>query len=200
MIQLDQLPNQIRGEKTILFLRRHWVELIKISFYLLALLLVPLVLVFVLSMNVDGLFRHPFLGPLVSVTLSVHFMITLIVTLTQFTDYYLDTWIVTTERIISIEQMGLFSRVVSELHLNQVQDITSETHGMFATLFSYGDVYIQTAATRERFNFKTINNPDEVKRQITQLVNEDKRRHGDASSGLGVAPPPMEPVQKEILS
>jgi len=70
---------------------------------------------------------------------------------------------------------------VSELHLNQIQDVTSETRGVAATFLSYGDVYIQTAGTRERFNFKGINNPDEVKEKITNLIKSDKRRHGDAS-------------------
>ena len=47
----------------------------------------------------------------------------------EFTDYYLDTWIVTTERIISIEQKGLFERTASELDLISVQDATAEVHG-----------------------------------------------------------------------
>jgi uncharacterized membrane protein YdbT with pleckstrin-like domain len=105
--------------------------------------------------------------------------------MTQFTDYYLDTWIVTNERIINIEQKGLFSRIVSELHLNQVQDVTSETHGIVATFLSYGDVHIQTAGARERFNFKQIDNPEKIKQIITKLVQDDKRRHGDASGGGG---------------
>ena len=101
--------------------------------------------------------------------------------MTMFTDYYLDTWIVTTRRVINIEQKGLFSRVISELHLNQVQDVTAETHGFIATILSYGHVYIQTAGTRERFEFKMVNDPVKVKARVSELVENDKRIHGDAS-------------------
>ena len=181
MIDLKNLPNQQRNEKTELFLRRHWIELVQMFLYFLLLLSVPLLVYLLISTIGGGILNTPLAPALLSIFFGSYLFIVIIIIMTQFTDYYLDTWIVTTERIINIEQKGLFSRVVSELHLNQVQDVTSETHGFFATLLSYGDVYIQTAGTRERFNFKRVDNPDVVKRVVTKLVEDDKRRHGDAS-------------------
>ena len=113
--------------------------------------------------------------------LCVYSLVGLLLLMTLFTDYYLDTWIVTTERIVNIEQLGLFSRVISTLHLNQIQDVTAETHGFLETIFTYGNVRIQTAGSTERFHFKNIDNPEDVKNIIVQLVEDDKRRHGDAS-------------------
>lgn len=186
MINLRKLPNQKRDEVTKLFLRRHWIELVQIFLYMLLLLAVPMIIVIAFQVAEIPLATHPVWGPILAVFFGSYLYIILIIVMTQFTDYYLDTWIVTTERVINIEQHGLFSRVVSELHLNQVQDVTSETHGFLATILSYGDVYIQTAGTRERFNFKGIDNPDQVKRIISKLVENDKRRHGDASQpGVG---------------
>lgn len=181
MINLKRLPNQQRNETTQLFLRRHWIELAQIGLYLLILIAVPILLITMIRLAGNDPLTHEIWGPLISVFFASYLFIVLTIVMTQFTDYYLDTWIVTNERIINIEQHGLFSRIVSELHLNQVQDVTSETHGFLATMLSYGDVYIQTAGTRERFNFKGIDNPDDVKRTITKLVHEDKIRHGDAS-------------------
>ncbi len=179
MIHLDRLPNQIRGEKTVLFLRRHWVELLITFITFLGLSIIPLIILGILSLVDFFPFGHIFWGPLAFVLLGIYSIFVVTIIITQITDYYLDTWIVTTERIINIEQQGLFSRVISELHLNEVQDITAETHGMFATFLTFGDVYIQTAATRERFNFKNIDNPEQVKQQILKLVRQDKLRHGD---------------------
>ena len=124
------------------------------------------------------------IGPFGAMLVSAYALFCVVILMTMFTDYFLDTWIVTTERIINIEQKGLFSRVISTLHLNQVQDVTSETHGFFATILTYGNVHIQTAGTVERFLFKRINNPDDVKFTIMRLVDDDKRRHGDATRSI----------------
>jgi hypothetical protein len=180
MLNLDQLPNQQRDERPVLFLRRHWIQLVALGGYGFLFIAVPLVLRLVIEIvGIDP--TSAFWEPIFLSALAVYIMFAGIILMTQFTDYYLDTWVVTTERIINIEQRGLFSRVVSTLHLNQIQDVTSETHGFLNTFLTYGDVYIQTAGTRERFNFKTIDNPEEVKNAILELVEADKRRHGDAS-------------------
>lgn len=187
MINLKKLPNQQRNEKTELFLRRHWIEIVQIFGYTAVLVTIPIIILTFFSYTGTSPIQHEIWGPLIALFFAIYLFLVFIITITQFTDYYLDTWIVTTERIINIEQQGLFSRIVSELHLNQVQDVTAETHGVLETVLTYGDVYIQTAGTRERFNFKNVDNPELVKRSITRLVEEDKRRHGDASSGLSIA-------------
>lgn len=187
MINLKKLPNHQRDEKTELFLRRHWIEILQLFGYAFLLVAIPVVIIYFFNLLGVELVSHPTRGPLISLFLAIYFFLVFIITITQFTDYYLDTWIVTNERIINIEQEGLFSRIVSELHLNQVQDVTSETHGIMGTVLTYGDVYIQTAGTRERFNFKNVDNPELVKQRISKLIEEDKVRHGDASSGLGIA-------------
>ncbi|MFH1711875.1 MAG: PH domain-containing protein [Patescibacteria group bacterium] len=181
MINLHQLPNQERGEKPVLFIRRHWVEVLSIFGYLIAMLAVPVLLVVILSTTGTDLLNHEFFAPLLAAVISAYLLIVTLIAMTMYTDFYLDTWIVTSERIINIEQHGLFKRVISTLHLNQVQDVTAETAGFWATFLSYGNVYVQTAGTRERFNFKQIDDPEAIKNKILFLVHQDKQRHGDAS-------------------
>ncbi|MBT4856658.1 PH domain-containing protein [Candidatus Uhrbacteria bacterium] len=180
MISLHHLPNQQRGEKTVIFLRRHWIEVLTIFLYFLGFLLIPAAFyLIILSTGTDitNILWQTF-GILGICTYSI---VGLLLLMTMFTDYYLDTWIVTSERIVNIEQLGLFSRVISTLHLNQVQDVTAETHGFFSTIFTFGNVHIQTAGSTERFNFKNVDNPEDVKHKIVELVENDKRRHGDDS-------------------
>ena len=43
-----------------------------------------------------------------------------------WTNYYLDLWLITSERIIDVRQEGFFSRVVSELKIIKIQDVTSD--------------------------------------------------------------------------
>ncbi len=179
MISLRRLPNQERDEAPVLFLRRHWIEVVKIILIMIVLAIIPVVFYVFLSDN--GTDWSTYWGQFGVLLFSSYMAFCIAILMTLFTDYYLDSWIVTTNRIINIEQRGLFSRVISELHLNQIQDITAETHGFLPTILSYGNVYVQTAGARERFIFKMVNDPEIVKRKVAQLVEDDKRRHGDAS-------------------
>ncbi len=83
-------------------------------------------------------------------------------------DYWLDVWIVTDQRVVNIEQKGLFSRYVSELHFHTVQDITSKVQGIIPTILNYGDVEVQTAAENERFLFRRVPNPYAVKAMLLE--------------------------------
>lgn len=102
---------------------------------------------------------------------------------TGFVNYYLDMWIVTTDRLIDIRQYGLFARTVAELDLFRVQDVTSECKGLFATTFDFGNVYIQTAASKERFVFYNIPGPHLIREAIIKLADEDRKHHATYSSG-----------------
>ena len=106
----------------------------------------------------------------------IYYLAMLVFTLTMWMDNYLDVWTLTSERIISREQKGLFNRVVSELDLTRIQDITVEQKGIVATILQYGDVYIQTAGEVERFIFSKVPNPYHISKLIQQLDEEAKKK------------------------
>ena len=60
--------------------------------------------------------------------------------------YYLDAWIITDQRIIAIEQHGLFRRSITEIAMERVQDITIEIPGLLATFLGFGTIKVQTAS------------------------------------------------------
>lgn len=92
----------------------------------------------------------------------------------SFIDYYLDIWIITSERIIDIKQEGFFSRTVAELKLFQIQDVASELKGFFQFIFKYGDVYVQTAGEVQRFTFREVPDPEDVRNIIIKLAEHKK--------------------------
>lgn len=177
MMRLDRLPNQRQDEKVALFIRRHWFAPFTIAAIGILLFIAPFVLWIALSEAFTGWFAHPIIGPLLGGGLAIYLLGVWLVCWIEFTDYYLDTWIVSNERIINIEQAGLFNRTASELHLANVQDVTSEIRGFLHTMFNYGDVVVQTAGETVRFNFKNVPNPEHIKNAILVLVEQDKRRH-----------------------
>jgi membrane protein YdbS with pleckstrin-like domain len=177
MLHLSHLPNQKPDEQVVMFLRRQWFAwavIVASSFLMLA---VPAAVVWFFWDRVSIWLDHPLIGPGLVVIASIYVLSVWLFSFLEFTDYYLDTWIITTHRVINIEQKGLFNRVASELHLAAVQDVTSDVKGVIRTFFDFGYVLVQTAAEHTQFVFKDIDHPEKVKELIIKLVEEDKKRH-----------------------
>jgi uncharacterized membrane protein YdbT with pleckstrin-like domain len=94
-------------------------------------------------------------------------------------DYYFDVWIITSKRIVNIEQRGLFSREVSEVELDKIQDVSAEILGIIPTFLNYGDVQIQTAAEQEKFLFVKVADPYKLKSIIMNLEKTDDKQSED---------------------
>ncbi len=166
-------PGQEPGEKTIMILRRHpWIVIKIISVYAF-LALLPILFRYILINYTDLAYSENLMAVL-NLLLSLYYIFIITLFFRSWLDYYLDIWIITSERIINIEQKGLFSRQVSAQRLHRIQDVTAEVKGILPTFLHYGDVYIQTAASQPRFIFKKIANPYEVAKKLTLLVNWKK--------------------------
>ena len=177
MYDLKQLPNQKPAEPVVMFLRRQWFAWAAIIVAFAFMIAVPTGFAIFFWDRVGVWLQHPIFGPVITMFASMYVLCLWLFSFLEFTDYYLDTWVITNDRIINIEQKGLFNRVASELHLAAVQDVTSEVYGMVGTFFDFGDVYVQTAAEHERFEFKSIDHPEKVKEIINKMVEEYKETH-----------------------
>ncbi len=87
--------------------------------------------------------------------------------------YYLNIQIITSLRIVDIDQVGLFSHTIAELHIDKIEDVTSETKGVLGTMFDYGNVFVQTAGTKERFQLDNIPHPGQVEKIILDLYEKN---------------------------
>lgn len=180
---------EIKNEETIiLVVHRHWFDIFQqfiIPFAMAVILLGGFFILPNINSNLsDG--TYDTLISFIKVTFAIFIWI---YAFFIWIDYYFDVWVVTDKRIVNIEQKGLFARNVSELKLERIQDVTTEVHGFIPTMFNYGDVYIQTAAEKERFEFQKVPNPYAVKDTI---MNLQKKVEVEESNELG------EMIRKEI--
>ncbi len=181
-------PGMHEGERIVFLRRRHWSILVqKLTKYLL-LVLLPFILdafrrfsniEFDLDVGAPG-------GVAVALGVSAYYLVMWLMFFHDWIDYYLDALIVTNERIVHIEQRGLFDRTVADLALDRIQDVTVETKGMMPTFLRYGTIHIQSAAERERFVFSAIPEPETVKAQILATAKKSPPQN----QGLGQPPPP----------
>lgn len=176
MLHLDHLPNSKPGEKTILFLRRHWLGVVKLMLFTSIAAVAPIAITWLLGQTMPNLLGSAAGDAVASIFLSMYYLAIVTFFFQTFIDYYLDVWIVTTERLINIEQHGLFNRTASEMHIALVQDVTAEVRGVLHTFLDYGHVHIQSAGTKKRFLFKHVAHPEQVRNTILRLAEEDRLR------------------------
>jgi uncharacterized membrane protein YdbT with pleckstrin-like domain len=199
-------PEQRANEHVVLMLRRHWTILARDMAQLVLMLFIPpIVLAFGFFFMDFSVEPNSLFYVFLVTGLSIYYLVTFVTYFHDFVDYHLDVWIVTDQRIISIEQTGLFNRVISELNITKLQDVSSEIKGKVQTLLDYGQVYIQTAGQRERFVFEQVPHPAEVAKVVLQLhdrgVRQEYREHAQESAAyqqqMMQQPPPAVPAQPQ---
>jgi len=160
-------------ERLIIFLRRHWINLFVQLFPFLVLIIILFAAYFLTYFFMDINILSSFEWQILRFAAALFSLFLWSFIFVVFIDYYLDVWIVTDCRIVNIEQRGLFRREISELRIENVQDLTTEITGIVPTFFDFGDLYVQTAGKRERFQFKSIPHPERV-RDVILVLSEDE--------------------------
>jgi len=163
--------SQLDDETIYLVVRRHWFFLAKRLFILLLFVIAYAYISTQGPEIIPGLFTEA-ATPYTTVLLRLALMMILLAVLVIWTLYYLNMQIITNIRLVDIDQHSLFARSVTELNIRNVQDVTSESHGMFATLFGYGDVVVQTAGTKQQFTFETVSHPEDIKKLLLDLYEK----------------------------
>lgn len=80
--------------------------------------------------------------------------------------------IITNINVTQVLQVGLFNRKISELSMENVEDVTAQQHGIFQTLFNYGTLKIETAGEQNNFIFPYCPNPNAYAKALL-----DARQH-----------------------
>ncbi|KKW33188.1 MAG: hypothetical protein UY77_C0004G0009 [Candidatus Uhrbacteria bacterium GW2011_GWA2_53_10] len=80
-------------------------------------------------------------------------------------------FVITDRRIVDVDQKGLLRRVVSEIPLYRIDQVTYEIGGFFSTLFRLGVVVVTTAGQAADLEFRRVRQPA----RISALINDLRR-------------------------
>ena len=99
--------------------------------------------VFVLVMG-PFFFLFPlfYLGVIGIIIFFLYLGIGIILGIRLFVIWYFNVFIITNKRVVDITQHGFFDRVVSEIPLEKVRDVSYRVKGLRQTLFGYGNVQV----------------------------------------------------------
>jgi membrane protein YdbS with pleckstrin-like domain len=183
MFRIEDVLQPKDGEKVRALVRRHVATLIPSLFLSLVLIVVPFFLLFPLfSWGIPGVILF-FFSVVAGIVIAIRSLLL----------WDADVLIVTTMRLIDVDQQGLLTRTVSEAALGAVQDVSWKRAGLADTMFKMGCVKIQTASTTTTIEAKGVPKPE----SIFELINE--LRHDAPSVGSGSAPKNEAPGERREL-
>lgn len=167
---------QDTDEKVIFLLRQHWVtNLPWITIGVFLLLIPPLIFLIRLFFN----FSFPIPFPILLAGCLFWYLISLGYLFINFLIWYFNAYLITNERVIDIDFIGLTYKQVSATRIEKIQDVTFKVGGIIRPLFDYGDVFIQTASEEPNFEFHAVPKPAFVADQLGELMEK-------AGAGSGV--------------
>lgn len=132
-------------------------------------MIIGIVFYFILSIilaNIGFIQQYPgyfFVGNLIYILALIDY------SLTNFTKWYYNIYIITDKRIIDYDFFPFAGMKISEAALVNVEDVTQTQKGLFADMFNYGDIIVQTAAERLQFRFESVPNPTYIRNKIVDI-------------------------------
>jgi len=77
--------------------------------------------------------------------------------------------IITSHRVVDIDQRGFFEKEISNVSYDQVEDVLGRIKGFWGTIFRYGNVEIQTGAGKVLLVVDKVKQPVFVQQEIQEL-------------------------------
>jgi len=162
------LKDEIKDdEKVELVLRRHW-------FVFLAPMAKPVLFIFVPLAIILWLFGISFFMSLLesflwAIIIAGWFFFWLLFALYEWFVWYFDIFILTDKRIIDVEQKSLFSKNVSEITYDKIQDTSYQVSGIAQTFLKFGTINVQTAGSDVAITINDVAAPAMIQEKISEL-------------------------------
>jgi hypothetical protein len=180
MIKFNLNPN----EQIVLVVRKHWIAIVGQFIVLVLFVVIPLVLLVELPLLVPNFpgWQTSHIIYLYMLAYSALLMVSWVSFFFAWTEYHLDTWVVTTHRIFIVEQRSMFYREISSLTLDKIQDLTIDINGFLPTMLKFGRILVETAGEHKNFEFPNAENPEAIKIAINSIQKDFYSRQMQSSS------------------
>lgn len=166
------------GEHLVIEARKHWFLFLGelLPFAIIAIIPFALPNLLTLAPPLAGyatLFDYH--TPVMRATLGIWLLVTWTSAWGALTRYFLNAWVLTNQRIVTIKQCSYFNREVSSLFLSRIQDVTTNVVGVLPSLLGIGDIKVQTAAEDVEFVMHGIPRPEQMRDVILKYVSVDPK-------------------------
>jgi len=152
-------------EKILVLTREHKIILFAKLLVWAALSAIPFIVDVILD-SIYGEFGNELVLGVWAIIKNLYFLLSLLALMMIITLYLLNIHVVTNKRIIDSDQLSLIRHHTTETHISKVQDVAANLIGLFAQIFNYGDVAIQSAGDIAKITFENVPDPKRIKRIV----------------------------------
>ena len=177
---MDLPVNLQSGETVIRLVRRHPVYVILQT---IATVLIALLIFWVAGWLRDTLHVFDFTDTILNIIRVLAIIVAILYFLFVFYRYRNDIWLITNQRLIDSHKPNPFKHTVSAASLTNIQDVSIDQSGFLATIFKFGNLICQTAASGGAFEFRGVPSPKDLLDVVEDARHKAKASTG-ASSGL----------------
>lgn len=170
MFKLEHVLLLKEDERIKAITKRHGVALIPGLALALVLLVAPFFFLF-------PLFRT---GPPGVVVFAILVLVGVFIAIRTFVMWDGDVFIVTDLRIVDVDQRGLFSRTVSEVKLEDIQDVSWSKNGLMDMFLKVGTLKVQTYSGALAVEAQFIPRPQEIHNLLNDLRQTVKSQTPEA--------------------
>jgi len=154
-------------EQILAVIRRHPVFLLKGIIIILGLLILTIGALVFFKLSVISLIAA-IIGIIFIILVSYYYLYL----------WYNDIYVLTDERIIDIDQNGLFNRTLAETSLDQIQEVKIEVKGPMESIFGFGKIIVQTAGPSENLILELTPKPFSAQRVINKAIYDYRKKIG----------------------
>lgn len=163
-----KFSQQETNERVLLILRKHFITNLPWILSAIALGLLPLLFPLIIAS-----FPIPLPGQSILLYyIASYYLIIFGFILINFSLWYFHTGLVTSKRLLDIDLAGILYRQISEAKNSNIEEVTYAQVGFIASLFNYGNVYIQTSGAEVNIEYDKVPRPSKVADIISDLTTE----------------------------
>lgn len=163
---------QVSGEQIVLILRQHpislWQKIAAIG-----------IAVFLPGLLGTGFLTSFLPGSYIFAITLAWYMLVFSFALETFLIWFFSVFIITDERIIDVDFVSMLYKDVSSAKIDAIQDISSKTGGLLASMVNFGTVHIQTAGEQREIQFENVPQPAKVAALLNELILEEEREKAE---------------------
>lgn len=172
----QKILNRDKNEKVVHEVRQHPFGMLTIWLVAAAIVIATLVGLGYLNSNKERLDIENISG-ILAIAGAVFSVIVILYSMLMTWLYSQNELIITNENIVEITQKGIFHKDVSQLNLAKIQDVSATHKGIFATIFKYGIITIETAGEKESFQFNYCPNASECAKEVIEAHQKYMLEH-----------------------
>ncbi|MFH1078179.1 MAG: PH domain-containing protein [Patescibacteria group bacterium] len=169
MFHIEEVLQVKDTEDVKLVVRKHPVALVPGLGIALFLIVLPFFFLFPLfSWGVPGV-----------VSFAASILVGIVVAVRTIMLWNADVLIVTTLRVVQVDQRGMFSRFVTEVPLESVQDVSWRSQGLVESMTKSGTLSIQSVGTSPNIEAKRIGHPERIHEMLNDLRHRTAPKRAD---------------------